>query len=355
MDGGPRVSKCALARVVAGALLLAGCGELIGADDYASERPYHGFLRRMGGDACETCGSACSVDLESCMADSECSAALACLAAEPGWAYGCSIPLSADWELLLRVRACTTLTCKEQCNAGRIWSCAGNYPPPLPKPGTKSVTIDVRYSNSAGNSFPDIEVRACEHNNPIECIPHTETVTTDSAGRAQLEVQLPRTSALDPVPGFRGYLELRSAPETTSAKLFPTLKFFRQRPVWDTIEWSLQFDEAEVAPFLQEPDLGALIMEVADCVNSPAPDVVFEATASQGILTPIYLQGEVPNLALDRTTNGLAVALNVPPGVVHITARLAATQEVVVKDRPVVVRAGTVSIVWLGPDAGDAN
>jgi hypothetical protein len=345
------------------ALGLAGCAEIIAADDYASAPPrYHGFFQRMGGDACGRCGATqCSTSFDACMADSVCSEAIACVASEPGWLHGCSIPLDADWDLLMKASNCSLQRCSEPCNVGRIWSCAGKYPRPLPAPGVSSAAIGIRYSQgrpnfSAGPAFAGIEVRACDPPGP-GCIPVAPAATTGADGRAQLEVPFGTLSGFDPHPGFDGFLELSPA-AGADPPVFPTLRFFLQPPVWDILEWSTVFDQSFMLQALksleQQAALGVVALEVFDCAGAQPPDIRLEIEAENGaVVTPIYLgsSDNQPDPSLDRTSKlGMAVAVNVPPGIVQVTARLAGTNRVVVDRKRASVRADTLSIVWLGPD-----
>jgi hypothetical protein len=340
-----------------GVLALAACGQLIGADDYASAPPrYHGLFLRAGGQACEACvDAACSEDLSRCVADPGCDAVLACLATEAGWYDACEVPLSLDWDVAYPMRTCFVASCAEPCNLGRLWSCAGEFPQPQPRSGTKSATVDVKYSRPYANSepFAGIEVVACGGIGP-DCSEEVDRQVTDSEGRARLSVPFGMTGTLTPRPGFRGFLELSSG----DPAVFPTLRFFRRPPTWDTREWATVFDAQLASQALgalgQTPGLGAVGLEIADCFGVAAPDIRFELSSGQGdAISPIvYFDANgIPSMTLDRTSSvSLAAVPNVPPGHVFVTARLAETNRIVVDSRREFVRADTLSVIWLGPD-----
>lgn len=98
------------------------------------------------------------------------------------------------------------------------------------------------------------------------------------------------------------------------------------------------------------PDRGHLALEALDCSWSSAAGVTFEIETADGQTTEAYLRGGMmPDTSADRTDgSGMGGFLNVPPGDVTVTAKIAESGEVV-GTVDVFVEPGTVSEVSVAP------
>jgi hypothetical protein len=211
----------AAARVArSGAILLAvlsGCGQIIGADEYATHEP-----RRLGplSEQCLECFEAqCPTALEGCNGDPGCSGFLECQAEtpDPRGTYDCSAEFPTSGLAARALYACLRNTCTQQCGGGAHWECVGNYTArPQPELGLDGVSVAIKLTELGANSRPyeGTLIRACDDR--VECTTenaHAEG-TTDGDGTATLTLPI-----LSPNTGPKGWL---GALQLTGGGIWPT-------------------------------------------------------------------------------------------------------------------------------------
>lgn len=344
--------------------MLAGCGELLGADDYASaapELPYHGFFDRLGGATCRECmQDRCQAPLAECQADPACAEYLDCYTTKPGMRLGCRPPVSFELIDLGAAVANCWRQCTDECNAGRIWSCNRAFDALAPVPGHDGAKCLVKYVDAvSGKPLAGLDVRACRRDDTGCKAPQSATASTDETGRATLEVTWPPPSPISPKPGFDGYLEVTS--KTVQPPWWPLLRFTGRREIGDWSDPAVLFNGnapevklALLAAGVQlDTSLSGFAVEIVDCLGVPAPGIRFEVTIEPGgkSVPLVYMDatGTLDPSLTATSASGIAFAANLLGESGEAVGRFADSGLVASQTR-FVLRTGATHSVVLQPE-----
>jgi hypothetical protein len=238
------------------------------------------------------------------------------------------------------------------------WRCAGHvtWPEQAPDPLVDTETF-ANFAN--GQAIAGLSVDVCRRPD-VECVSPLATVVTNAMGEASLPI----------TNGFAGYLQLKTPPASFPG-LMPTIlpyiypagvdRSMKNQlcggcvPVTIATTSVLVASKSNVAALVAvasatlEPSRGLILAYVGDCDNQIAKGVQLEVEQADERSSRYYFQDGLPNTAAKETTEGgLAGFVNVPPGVVSITSKLASTGQVI-GTRTVLVRAGTLTVFFFPP------
>jgi hypothetical protein len=262
--------------------------------------------------------------------------------------------------------------CSSACDIGNNWACVEHFGWPPTAASSRSLT--VRFADViSGAPLVGVQVSMCEPT-PLDdagasqgngCIVPVAAEQTDVNGSVTLTDATLNGQSF----GLDGYLAL-SAPS-----LYPTLVYWGfplsqvhgsiadPIPVFSVSDWSVLGTLLSSNVATLDPARGAVIGAVLDCFGTLAPGtaVALSGPDTSGAM-PVYFRSDFTLVggpgALTDTT-GVAIFVNVPPGIVDVIATPVSI------GRPssrvsVLVKAGTVTEVNLSPtpqpdDAVDAR
>ncbi len=311
---------------------------------------------RLGRDpACAAClertEGTCQ-SLRDCGADATCAAAWRCAegCADPRCIADCKAPPGAE---ILGVTLQTYIfrACSAACDLGTSWACVDAFA----WGGASSRVLDLglavlRVPMSV--PYGGATVRACDLLDPACERPLGETTSTDE-GLATLSVDV----GVDPL-GFTGFFTIEDD------VLMPTIVVPAARLVTDGafLQPVVGAVEARLTIRLATghdptPGNATMLVQVRDCHDYPAPDVVVDITAGADGHRAVYFNDNLPDPELTATDpSGLAGFVDVPispeGATVTVTARRAGDGAVVAR-RQALLRPDRLTFVHMGPDGRD--
>jgi hypothetical protein len=284
------------------------------------------------------------------MQDADCVGILSCGCqnADVGCLSGCESHYSSGGKSHYDAYAtCLRTSCMAQCPPGADWRClaSGTGFPPIGS--INGVPLDVSFGFprllSPGSSAT-ATIAACGPTD-INCATPSTSGTTDATGHVTLT--LPTAGA-----GFVGYFQL------SDPSLTPTLLYISNPPIVDdgATEAPFVFTTQDFTALASQTSVtidaarGAVFVMASDCAGATAQGVSFTVSNADTSSKTFYvLKGTATTSATSTDPLGVGGVLNVPvSGGVTVRATVMATGATV-GSAQVMVRAGTVTVVKLGP------
>ena len=307
-------------------------------------------------DECRACAkSECFDENLDCRDDPECVALTQCVAKakDPAAQNDCRAEhvewlreAIAERDIGGPYQQCVFLNkCSAACEARTQLACTGKYAWPT-KLGGGSVKLHLRFVEGLrGRAQAGVRVRACQQEDPENCLALTDWATTDSNGVIELEVGLALGS-------FAGYLELEGG------MLYPTLLRFGWPVTAELVTNITVVSSGSIEPLLNsstftvDRGLGLLQMRVFGCNGVSTRDVGFTVDAAGPNTKAWYTVGNdiAPDFDVSTTGDrGAGGIINVTPGARRLSAETSDGAEVV-RNLRVPVRGGYMTIVMVAPD-----
>lgn len=248
--------------------------------------------------------------------------------------------------------------CGAECRIGTNWDCVNQYSWSVGTLGP--VALDVSFVRATTNApISGAEVRVC-NNSDFQCANPMSKATTDANGHAHFDGALSL-----PGPVMNQYLDLKlddAVDAGAAGPPMPTLMFVFP-PVAGPIYGSASYTPSVTTIVMQnewelvanavkatlDPALGHVAALIHDCSGGWGSGLVIEASPMNAKTKTYYSKDGVPSAdgtATDRS-GGCAV-VNLDPGPVTLTARLASTNAIVA-DATVVARAGWLTAALMAP------
>lgn len=336
------------------ALGLAGCGELLGADEYSVTPPAKAYQSSADifPPKCQACvREACATEVASCDESASCDQAARCVYGhfDPGGSAQCSHLLVSTQASLLGL--CAADQCIPDCDPELPWACVEKYDFPAPK--AKSASLDIQYLDfGTGKPLPDVTVKACDRRDPSCSGPGSpyDQALTDADGKVLLTVPMLKNALFGLGPdGFDGFFEL------TGAGIAPNLRYGKNPIITDAVISGRIVSQVQLQQLLQltkldlAPDRGVVNVEAFDCVNFRPKGLRFELSNADGETRSYYFRNGLPDpTATETSVEGMGGFVNVPAGTATVHAyRVEGGQEV--SFAAVSVRPGTVTALGLSP------
>jgi hypothetical protein len=220
------------------------------------------------------------------------------------------------------------------------YACIGSVVWKTPSTPTISVPLQLAdVQTNAGVSGAD--VKACGKADATCASPLT-TGKSDTMGNLTLTLDAGTT-------GFDGYFDIKQS------SYVPTLLYFGH-PLFD--------DTAELGPLVStasfgllgtllgvqpDPARGHMTLLALDCDGHTADGVTFAVSAGDAKTKTFYVEGSLPSSTATETDgSGGAIVVNVPAGMVTITATIASSKKQIGK-ADVLVRAGSITAKGVEP------
>jgi hypothetical protein len=223
-----------------------------------------------------------------------------------------------------------------QCLPNPKWRCE-----PAPIPATPMVDLIVPVIDALQLSYvPDVPLVACSKLD-YECAQPVVKAMTGTDGRAKLSVPA----------NFSGYVQ---QVESTSygpglyfpPALLPMDKELRNFPIFrngSTAALGLALGAA------LDPERGHIMLVSEDCMGNAVPGVAFTTPQADTKTVQFYVRGQIPTTsAVDTPPEGTGGYMNLPPGVVVITAK-EVKSGIELSTTTVLVRAGVISMLYVRP------
>lgn len=303
-------------------------------------------------DGCADCARSSCADVNaSCKDDPDCLAFTRCVAKaqDPSAQNDCRADF-AEWlaqditgrDIGGPYQMCVFQnSCASVCDSRDQRQCRGRYEWPLST--EKSVPLRLRLVEGL-SSMPaaGVRIRACQPENPSECMPLTDWTTSDEQGVIELDVKLQLGS-------FTGYFELEGA------DLYPTLLRFGWPIARELVTNVTVVSAANVAlleSFASDiemlDDRGLLQLRVFGCNGIAQEDVAFSVDMSDASTADWYAGQEIlPDFNRPGTgERGAGGIVNVVPGRRRVTAT-ANDQKLASFSVP--VRAQYMTVVFVVP------
>lgn len=194
-----------------------------------------------------------------------------------------------------------------------------------------------------GRIVPGLTAQVCSRTD-IDCSVPLATVVTDVNGK----VDIPLTK------GFLGYLQMVTAPDSLPG-LMPMIVSYMPPIFADATTTKLVAGKRDVAALAAavgqaiDESRGLLSVTVLDCDGQTAAGVQVELAKDDDKTATFYFQGGLPATGRTETdSTGSVVLGNVRPGIVSVTSKSARTGKMV-GSQAALVRAGTLTVVYLPP------
>lgn len=270
--------------------------------------------------ACASCiaSKACNA-VKACATSSSCEAIEHCL---PGCAtIDCHDTCLAgdDAGLFTALEVGVASACLRDCAVGQLWLCVGRVNWPLAPAGVNEVDFSVVDSMSS-KPLPGAMVRACAREDQT-CAPPQAQATADAMGKGAL--LMPAHAAIG--LGFDGYYAIDAAGEMPWRIFASSPVTLAHAPFNWTVGSMASFQSTIAGVGLTpDPTRGQIILDAADCVQSPAAGVSFKVTDGAGAdlsKSVYYLSGgALNNVATETDFTGAGVLFNVPAGSLTVQA-----------------------------------
>ncbi len=217
-------------------------------------------------------------------------------------------------------------------SGGNDWSCLGSLPAQTFEAG--SAVGHLRIVELTDDSpLPGVTVRVCTRADE-DCSPPLDEGVTDARGAVTLAV----------TKAEQRFIEVEG-PGTITA-----LSFNNGPPKSDPFDEMIRVVSPDTFMALQsllattaDPARGHAGVQANDCQGNEAVGVVFEVdSADDATVTGYFSEAGIPNTALAETTaDGRAAIANLPAGPAILTARIAASGQII-GTRGFFVRAGVI-------------
>lgn len=257
---------------------------------------------------------------------------------------GCSIALQTSAQQCVEDADCTarggdfagTVCIDEVCQEppDTSWACVGDVKPP---PAGQPYTISIRLNDLLATKLvTDASVKLCKKLD-LPCDVPVETLAPDAKGIVSADIET----------GFRGYFAV------DALGYVPTLYFI------DTSAGAGPFDVSLFTPQASDalnkgvtsdidPEAGFVNIAMYDCMDRRAAGVHFDIAPAAGT-TPFYaLASAASGTATETDATGNGGFINVPPGIVTLTATLASTGELL-STETTLIRKATLSYQTIRP------
>jgi hypothetical protein len=314
-----------------------GCGGMLGL--------YRPDLVTRSAD-CASCLAASSCDgARTCSEDASCLAYVACAHAcnplDPACAQRC-VALHPGGDVKA---AAVDTPCSGPCERGKQWSCLGKVSWPAMSPGLTSIKLGVIVLDGlTSKPLEGIAARACAKIDAA-CTSPLDTGTTDATGKARLTVPVTSQPA-----GFFGIIEL------SGPGLLPVLGFPEPTPVSDmdlpalpTLSITGFAAAAQSLGMVPDSTRGHAELLVRDCQFDVATGVTFDIDSADASSIKAYFSGGLPSkTAVATDSSGIGGIFDIPAGPATITAKLAATGQVIATAQ-IIVRQGALTVTTLMP------
>ena len=225
------------------------------------------------------------------------------------------------------------------CETPGPWSCLGHVVWPTPGPGTVTATLTTT-DLITSRPVPGVPARVCRKLDTACADPVLTDLVSDAAGR--LVIVVPQ--------GFDGYVELSATGAMRGSYFFyPPLTSDREIPAVPILQATELATFASLAGANLMAERGHLMVGARSCVGLPVEGVSFSSLEGDASTAPFYMILGIPSSKQPATdTSGWGGLLNLPPGSVTLTGRLAATGQSV-GTLSVFARAGELTYTALVP------
>lgn len=308
-------------------------------------RPCGGWVN--GLERCGQCmGKHCCQPAKACGLEPGCLDIGACLdsCAAGDWnAYNACFTRQSRQESIDRYfenALCAYTSCLAECEIGGFWDCVGEFqtlPERDPSISVKFIIKSVSLEPLAG-----VKARACYWDDPDDCPQPLGTGETDASGILEM--------TLEPNPAIQFRIDL-TLDGFLPAMLIPPLPF---NSYWTTFYPFLLFTQAQLAQMAQRlqiellADRGHALVFFLDCSMLPAPNLTIASEAVGA--TVVAFHEYLPNTSdplTDRT--GLALIVNLPPGLTTLKATHASDSTREVLNGDVLIHPKKLSFGYLWP------
>lgn len=224
------------------------------------------------------------------------------------------------------------------------WDCVGNVVWEDPQERTPA-RVGVHFTDSVFKPYAGATLIAC---NPLDlaCTPPISMGTSDRSGDAFVDVFF----------GFNGYL--RSPAPKSDPDLLPFILYVFPPPFEIETETRagdiLRIDQptidllASLSNVEIEPDAGYIFFTASNCNEQRSASVTVSVSPVGANTRVAYLEGSFPNAELTETDDsGQGAVLNVPPGLVEVTAVSLDAGKIF--ERSVLVEANRITGVPIAP------
>jgi hypothetical protein len=216
-------------------------------------------------------------------------------------------------------------TCKVQCGKGHFWACLGHVSSPVP---SSSTTFHFWPSDPFVNAniyLPGVTVSVCETATSM-CTTTLGTGVTGMNGEASFTVPNGVNSTI--MTALDGFLDI-SAPgflRTVFKWGFPLSEpdFYAYYPIARQPEFESVLGgltALDGSMLSQDPTLGVLSVSAFDCLYQAAPNVEITLDPTLAGTTQSFRVVSSVMSAVTDDVSGALFFVNVPPGVVHVTAK----------------------------------
>jgi hypothetical protein len=210
---------------------------------------------------------------------------------------------------------------------------------PAPIAGTVTATLTTT-DLITGEPMSGVPGRVCRKLDATCTDPVLAGLVSDATGRIIITVP----------QGFDGYLELTATGAMRGSYFFsPPLTADREIPSVPILQASALTTFATLAGANLMADRGQLMVGAHSCVGQPAEGVSFSSVEGDASTVAFYMIKSIPSTKQSATdTSGRGGLLNLPPGSVTLTGRLASTGQTL-GTLSVFARAGELTYTALVP------
>ncbi len=222
------------------------------------------------------------------------------------------------------------------------WRCLGKQ---VPDPGTARVTAHDRFYNLLDNStnFAGLELDLCS-NTDVSCLTPLQHAVTGPDGYADFKL----------AANANVYINAPTPPPGTE-DLLPSIFYQPYAPSQfggvprGMMELNALKSLAGIRGQEIDPNKGYVIAVGIDCdMNSPS-GILIDVESGKTAYGTTYIQGGVPVASETGTIDfGIAIILDVTPGMVGITSSLFSDKRVT-QTKQIIVKAGVLTVVLLSP------
>ncbi len=325
-------------------------GDRLGGDAQAQPATTEELVGWLGTECAACATQQCAERFDACASNTECVALTACRrsAPDPGGWSACAAEHVPGVDAFSGGGSCLRQSCTEACGAGAHWACVGDtwgWPPPPARELEATIVLEEVGTTAR---IPGATVKACRNLDPTCTTGEQARGVTDSEGTVVLS--LPTLLASVRVP-WDGYFDV------SGPGLHPDLRYLGT-PL--SVDGDASLGTLTEAVFeLQstgldvDPAMGVITVDALDCLFFFAPGVSIEVEPASPRTFYAYLRdGLTVDTTLTATTrDAVGIAVNVPPGTITVTGRLAATGRVIAR-REVFVRPGARTALFMPPSSG---
>ena len=232
-----------------------------------------------------------------------------------------------------------SICAKHLCEDSGPWSCLGQVSWPTSTAGTVTATLTTT-DLVTGQPISGVPGRACRKLDTTCADPVLTGLVSDATGR--IIVTVPQ--------GFDGYLELTATGAMRGSYFFyPPLTSDREIPSVPVLQMSALTTFAALVGVNLMAERGHLLVGARSCLGQPAEGLSFSSVEGDAATAAFYMIKSIPSTKQPATdTSGWGGLLNLPPGSVTLTGRLATTGQTI-GTLSVLARAGELTYTALVP------